>query len=113
MVLAPFYRTYDLPWEGDPDSARRFRRLLIIGLVAVRRWAGIIMPFLNLPVPKETAAQAVPDRLARLMVEEKPKPPPPPPPPPKPIEPPKPEAKPHSAAGGSHRRGAQEGREVS
>jgi TonB family protein len=44
-------------------------------------------------VPKETAAQAVPDRLARLMVEEKP-PPPPPPPPPKPIEPPKPETKP-------------------
>jgi periplasmic protein TonB len=92
VVLAPFYRTYDLPWEGDPDSARRFRRLLVVGLVLFVL-GGIIIPFLNLPVPKETAAQAVPDRLARLMVEEKPKPPPPPPPP-KPIEPPKPEAKP-------------------
>ncbi len=92
MVLAPFYRTYDLPWEGDPDSARNFRRLLVIGLVLFVL-GGIIIPFLNLPAPKETAAQAVPDRLARLMVEEKPKPPPPPPPP-KPIEPPKPETKP-------------------
>jgi periplasmic protein TonB len=92
VVLAPFYRTYDLPWEGDQDSARNFRRLLVIGLILFVL-GGIIIPFLNLPAPKETAAQAVPDRLARLMVEEKPKPPPPPPPP-KPIEPPKPETKP-------------------
>lgn len=92
MVLAPFYRSYDLPWEGDPESAGRFRRLMLIGLVLFVL-GGIIVPLLNLPAPKETAAQAVPDRLARLMVEEKPKPPPPPPPP-KPIEPPKPETKP-------------------
>ncbi|HMA11332.1 MAG TPA: AgmX/PglI C-terminal domain-containing protein [Steroidobacteraceae bacterium] len=91
MVLAPFYRTYDLPWEGDPESARRFRRLLVIGLILFVL-GGLVIPFLKLPAPKETAAQAVPDRLARLMVEEKPKPPPPPPP--KPIEPPKPETKP-------------------
>lgn len=92
MVLAPFYRSYELPWEGDPDATRRFRRLVVIGLVLFVL-GGLIIPFLKLPVPKETAAQAVPDRLARLMVEEKPKPPPPPPPP-KPIEPPKPETKP-------------------
>lgn len=92
MVLAPFYRTYELPWEGDPESARRFRRLVTIGLVLFVL-GGLIIPFLKLPAPKETAAQAVPDRLARLMVEEKPKPPPPPPPP-KPVEPPKPETKP-------------------
>lgn len=91
MVLAPFYRSYELPWEGDPDSARRFRRLLTIGLVLFVL-GGLIIPFLKLPTPKESAAQAVPERLARLMVEEKPKPPPPPPP--KPIEPPKPETKP-------------------
>ncbi len=92
MVLAPFYRTYDLPWEGDPESSRKFRRLLLAGL-ALFVIGGLVIPFLKLPAPKETAAQAVPDRLARLMVEEKPKPPPPPPPP-KPIEPPKPETKP-------------------
>jgi periplasmic protein TonB len=73
VVLAPFYRSYELPWEGDPESSRRFRRLVVIGLVLFVL-GGLIIPFLKLPVPKETAAQAVPDRLARLMVEEKPKP---------------------------------------
>ena len=92
MVLAPFYRTYELPWEGDPQSSRRFRRLMTIGLI-IFLVAGIVIPFLNLPAPRESVEQAVPDRLARLMVEEKPKPPPPPPPP-KPVEPPKPETKP-------------------
>jgi protein TonB len=92
VVIAPFYRSFDLPWEGDPDASRRFKRLALTGLVLFLL-IGIVVPFLNLPVPKETAAQAVPDRLARLMVEEKPKPPPPPPPP-KPVDLPKPETKP-------------------
>ena len=90
MVIAPFYRNFDLPWEGDPQASRRFKRLALTGL-ALFVLIGTVVPFLNLPVPKETAAQAVPDRLARLMVEEKPKPPPPPP---KPLEQPKPETKP-------------------
>jgi periplasmic protein TonB len=88
VVLAPYYRSYELPWEGDPDAGRRFRRLMVIGL-ALFAVLGIIVPFLHLEKPKEAAADAVPDRLARLMVEEKPKPPPP-----KPIEQPKPETKP-------------------
>ena len=93
MVLAPYYRTYDLPWEGDPDSTRTVPAAADDSASSLFVLVGIIVPLLNLPEPKETAAQAVPDRLARLMVEEKPKPPPPPPPP-KPIEPPKPETKP-------------------
>jgi periplasmic protein TonB len=92
VVLAPYYRNYDLPWEVDQDSSQRFKRLLIIGL-ALFAVLGLVVPLLNLPQPKEAAVEAVPDRLARLMAEEKPKPPPPPPPP-KPIDPPKPEAKP-------------------
>jgi protein TonB len=88
VVLAPYYRQYDLPWEGDPGSSRRFRRLLIIGLV-IFVVGGILVPLLHFAEPKETAVEAVPERLARLMVEEKPKPPPP-----KPIEQPKPEVKP-------------------
>lgn len=88
MVLAPYYRLYDLPWEGDPDSSRRFRRLLTIGL-ALFVVVGVVVPLLHLAEPQETAAEAVPERLARLMVEEKPKPPPP-----KPVEQPKPETKP-------------------
>src|SRR6478752_2181457 len=74
MVLAPYYRQYDLPWEGDPDSSRRFRRLLIIGLVLFVL-GGVLIPLLHLSEPRETAVEAVPERLARLMVEEKPRPP--------------------------------------
>lgn len=88
MVLAPYYRQYDLPWEGDPDSSRRFRRLLTIGL-ALFVVAGIVVPLLHLAEPQETAVEAVPERLARLMVEEKPRPPPP-----RPIEQPRPETRP-------------------
>ncbi len=93
MVLAPFYRSYELPWEGDPESASRFRRLMLTGL-AIFLVMGLIIPILKLPEPKESAAQAVPQRLARIMVEEKPLPPPPPPPPPRPVEPPRPTAQP-------------------
>jgi TonB family protein len=93
VVLAPFYRDFSLPWEGDEESSRRFRRYLLIGL-ALFLVVGAIVPLLNLPDRRETAAQAVPERLARIINEEKPKPPPPPPPPmPKP-EPVKPTAEP-------------------
>lgn len=89
MVLAPYYRSYDLPWEGDEESTRRFRRLALIGF-AIFLVVGILVPLLNLPEPKESAASVVPERLARIIEEEKAKPPPPPPPPPKPVEQPKP-----------------------
>jgi TonB family protein len=95
VVLAPYYRSYDLPWEGDEESSRRFRRLALIGLV-IFLLVGTLVPLLNLPEPRESAASAVPERLARIMVEEKAKPPPPPPPPPKPVEQPKPIPKPEA-----------------
>jgi TonB family protein len=54
----------------------------------------VITHFLRLPEPERTV-EAVPERLARLMVQERPKPPPPPPPPPveepTPVEQPRPE----------------------
>jgi len=87
VVLAPFYRSYELPWEGDPESSGRFRRFVVIGLI-VFALVGVLIPVIRFPEPRETAAQAVPERLARIMVEEKPPPPPPPPPPV--VEPPKP-----------------------
>ena len=33
MALAPYYREFELPWEGDPESSTRFRRILRILLV--------------------------------------------------------------------------------
>jgi protein TonB len=81
MVIAPFYREFDLPWEGDPESESRFRKILRILLILLVLF-GILFPLL--PNPKPTAAETeVPQRIAQVMIEEKPKPPPPPP---KPVE---------------------------
>ncbi len=92
MVLAPYYRRFDLPWEGDPDANNRFRRYLIIGLVLFVLFSAIL-PWIPKPVV-EQAVPEVPERLARLMVQERPKPPPPPPPRPLEQEKPKEEPKP-------------------
>ncbi|HVW68607.1 MAG TPA: AgmX/PglI C-terminal domain-containing protein [Steroidobacteraceae bacterium] len=76
-TLAPFYREFDLPWEGDPESTARFRRILQVLLILLVVFAIL---FAVLPMPKPTAAETeIPQRLARVMIEEKPKPPPPPP----------------------------------
>jgi periplasmic protein TonB len=89
MILAPYYREYELPWEGDPESSERFRKILRV-LLVVLIVLGILFPLL--PRPKRTVLEDVPQRLAHVMIESKPKPPPPPPPP-KPEEKPKPEPK--------------------
>src|SRR3984957_16027278 len=81
MLLAPFYREFELPWAGDPESESRFRKILR-GLLILLILFGILFPLL--PNPKPTAAETeVPQRIAQVMIEEKPKPPPPPP---KPVE---------------------------
>ena len=74
MQLTEYYRSYQLPWEIDPEDQRRLRRLLTAGLLLLLLF-GLILPFIHLPKLTE-APEAVPERLARLMVEEKPKPPP-------------------------------------
>ena len=91
QAITPYYRSFELPWETDPESQSRFRRLLQwgLGLVLV---LGLVLPFIHLPKSTETAAEAVPERLAQLMIEAKPKPPPP-----KPVELPKPDLKPKPA----------------
>src|SRR6202011_5338068 len=77
MVIAPFYREYELPWEGDPEASSRFRKILRVLLILFLIF-GILFPLL--PTPKRTAAETeVPQRMARVMIQEKPKPPPPPP----------------------------------
>jgi protein TonB len=89
VLLAPYYRTYDLAWEGDPESSERFRKILRIGLILLVVF-GLLFPLL--PTPKRgPAAEPVPPRLARVMIEAQQKPPPPPPPP---VELPKPKLEP-------------------
>ncbi len=82
MQLTEYYRSYDLPWELDPEDQRRLRRLVTGGLLLLLL-LGVTLPFIHLPKLTEAPAEAVPERLARLMAEEKPKPPPV-------VEPPKP-----------------------
>ncbi|MBV8144789.1 MAG: TonB family protein [Gammaproteobacteria bacterium] len=88
MLLAPYYREYELPWEADPESDDRFFKILRVLLIILLLF-GILFPLL--PRPKHTIAEEVPERLARVMTQT-PKPPPPPPPP-KPKEEPKIEPK--------------------
>src|ERR1700734_4101745 len=76
MQLTEYYRSYELPWEIDPEDQRRLRQPLLAGLLLFVL-LGVIVPFIHLPKPSEAPAEAVPERLARLMVEEKAKPPPP------------------------------------
>jgi protein TonB len=87
MILAPYYREYELAWEGDPESSERFRKILRV-LLVILVVLGILFPLL--PTPKREAAQDIPTRLAKVMLENKPKPKPPPP---KPVEQPKIEPK--------------------
>jgi periplasmic protein TonB len=81
MILAPYYREYELPWEGDEESSERFRRILKV-LLVILVVLGILFPLL--PTPKRETAADIPTRLAKVMLEQKPKPPPP-----KPVEQPK------------------------
>jgi periplasmic protein TonB len=74
MLLAPYYREYELPWEGDPEANERFQKILRT-LLIILVLLGILFPLL--PRPARPTAQDIPQRLARVMLEEKPKPPPP------------------------------------
>src|ERR1700683_4278391 len=74
MQLTEYYRNYELPWEVDPEGQGRLRRL-VGGALLLLLLFSVILPFIHLPKQTE-APEAVPERLARLMVEEKPKPPP-------------------------------------
>ena len=78
MALATYHRLYELAWDGDPESSRRFRRILrtLLVLVAI---LGVVFPLL--PTPEPTAVETeVPPQLARIMIEKLK-----PPAPPKPI----------------------------
>jgi protein TonB len=93
MQVSEYYRTYELAWEPDPEEQSRLRRYVTVGFLLLLLFS-LILPFIRL-ARQSAAPEEVPERLARLMVEEKPKPPPvvePPKPKPetKPVEQPKP-----------------------
>jgi TonB family protein len=74
MQLSQYYRNYELPWEADPEDQQRLRRMIAVGLSLLVLF-GVVLPFVHLAPVVEAPEQAVPERLARLMVQPKPKPP--------------------------------------
>ena len=76
MVLAPYYRLYDLPWSPTEDVERRFRKVVRNAFIVFAVFA-ILIPLL--PVREHaTKAPAIPDRIVKLVLEKKVPPPPPP-----------------------------------
>ena len=89
MLLAPYYRSYELAWEGDEEASALFSKILRVGLILL---VVLVILFWVLPPPKKThMEESIPPRLARVMIESQPKPPPPPP---KVVEQPKPKPEP-------------------
>lgn len=92
MALAPYYRQYELPWSPTAEVELRFRKIVrncVIGFALI----GFLMPWLPLPEQPKTKSPVLPDRVVKLVLEQR-KPPPPPPKvqePEKKIEEPKPE----------------------
>jgi len=88
MALAPHYRLYELPWSPTEDVERRFRKVLRNAFIVFAIFA-VIIPFLPVRDQTQIKAPDIPDRIVKLVIEQK-APPPPPPPPPK-VEEKKPE----------------------
>jgi periplasmic protein TonB len=79
MVLAPFYRLYDLPWSPTEEVERRFRKVVRNAFIVFAVFA-ILIPLLPMRERDQVKAPEIPDRIVKLVLD-KPAPPPPPPPP--------------------------------
>lgn len=76
MVEQP-YRPMRMPWNGDDEDQRKYRRILVIVLLISILLGGLI-PLWTIPVPDRVEVVEIPERLAQLMVPKKQPPPPPP-----------------------------------
>ncbi|WP_405223051.1 AgmX/PglI C-terminal domain-containing protein [Lentisalinibacter sediminis] len=74
----PFYREYELPWTVSTDQEQRFRRILAI-VCGVLLVLGLIWPWLPVPERDPFETEEIPERFAKLLLEERTPPPPPPP----------------------------------
>jgi hypothetical protein len=66
-----------MPWSRGGEDDRRFRKSLTLSLL-VGLLLGLILPQIDLPLPEPWEVVDVPERLARLVREQRPLPPPPP-----------------------------------
>ncbi len=79
----PFYRIYDLPWTTEQDQERKFKRI-VAGTLLAALLLSLVWPFLPTQEPDPNEVVEVPERIAKLMLEQQVEPPPPPPPEPEP-----------------------------
>ena len=75
-VAVPIYRIYELPWSTGEEQERAFKRKVKITLGVILVLA-LILSLLPLPEPDPAAIEEIPQRLARLVIEQQPLPPPP------------------------------------
>jgi TonB family protein len=75
MATLP-YRPMRMPWNGDDEDQRQFRKILLIVLL-VSFLLGILIPMWQIPVPDRVEVVEIPKRLAQLMVPKQEPPPPP------------------------------------
>jgi TonB family protein len=80
LLLAPFYRRFELAWSAEEEQERRFRKLWSSLLVAAIL-LGLLIWMINVPEPPANLTPTVPPRLAKILIEKEIVPPPPPPPP--------------------------------
>jgi outer membrane biosynthesis protein TonB len=76
-VSDPPARPSVMPWSRGGEDDQRFRKSLAASL-ALSVLLGLLLPLIDLPLPERWEVAEVPDRLARLIQEERPLPPPPP-----------------------------------
>jgi outer membrane biosynthesis protein TonB len=77
-------RAMIMPWTKEAESEKRFRRSVLVALLACFLF-GAIIPVIKVPIPDRSVVVAeIPERLAKLVKQA----------PPKPVEPPKPLPKP-------------------
>jgi hypothetical protein len=66
-----------MPWTRRGEDDRRFRKSLAMSLLVCLLLA-VVFPMIDLPLPKPDELVAVPDRVVRMMMKERPRPPAPP-----------------------------------
>ena len=75
MVEMPF-RPMRMPWNGNDEDQKQFRKILFIVLF-FSILLGILIPMWDIPLPDRIEVVEVPERLAQLIVPRKEPPPPP------------------------------------
>ena len=58
------------PWQLSTRDQRRFDRIVLL-MIAIFTVAGLVVPFLPVPEIERSKAEALPPRLAKLLIEKK------------------------------------------